>query len=110
MSQKIKALIKRADEKPYSTWVSNDLENLQKHVDGYIECVGLALDIGFEVDLCILCDEEGRLKDKPHNCTIRDVSFVGDIVIVGIDGDEWSDIPISWADAKALLPELWEVL
>ena len=60
---KIKAIIKRPDEKiGHMTWISPTLENLQKHVDGYIETVNFG-------DMIILCDEEGRLKTE----TIQDL-------------------------------------
>ncbi|MBS6476066.1 MAG: DUF3846 domain-containing protein, partial [Clostridiales bacterium] len=41
---KIKVIIKRPDSKPYTTWISNSLENLQRTVGGYIETVTLATD------------------------------------------------------------------
>ena len=36
MAKKIKVVIKRPHEKPYVTYISNTLENMQKHVEGYI--------------------------------------------------------------------------
>ena len=100
---KIKAIIKRADSKPYVTWISNTLENLQNLVDGYIETVTLAKD------MVIICNEEGRLLDLPRNCNICGVDFVGDILFVGVDKDEFSDVPIEFRDFKRLFPQLWEV-
>lgn len=43
--KKIKVIVKRPDSVPYSTHISNSLENLQKTVGGYIETVTLASDI-----------------------------------------------------------------
>ena len=99
----ISALIKRPGEIPRHVNLSNSLEALQKSVDGYIETVTIARD------LVVLCDEEGRLKDKPYNCTICGCDFVGDIVIAGRDGEEFADLPVEWNILKKMLPSLWEV-
>lgn len=93
--QKIKAIVKRADEEyGHMTWISNTLENLQRTVGGYIETVTLPGGV------VIICDEEGRIKGKPFNCVIFQhsmaarVDFYGDIIVVGADADEFSDVPI----------------
>ena len=102
MAEKIRALSKRPGCPPRLVWVSNSLENLQNHVGGYIETVTLA------TDCCVICNEEGRLMGLPYNCTIAGVSFVGDILIVGMDGEAFTDLPISFYDAKRVFKELWE--
>ncbi|MBE6016691.1 MAG: DUF3846 domain-containing protein [Lachnospiraceae bacterium] len=94
---KIKAIIKRPDEKVgHMTWISDTLENLQRTVGGYIETVTFG-------DMVIICDEEGRLKKKEPNCTIGNVSFVGTIIAVGQDGDEFADVPIDMTGWKFLI-------
>ena len=104
--EKIKAIVKRADE-PYGhmTYVSNTLKNLQKHVGGNIEAVTLG------GGLVLLCDEEGRINGKPYNCTIFPtkmalMTFFGDIVIVGADEDEFTDVPISLENWKKFYLEV----
>ena len=62
--------------------MENTLEALQQAVGGYIETVT------FCVDAAIVCNEEGRLRGLPYNCNFMDISFVGPILIVGVDGDE----------------------
>ena len=99
--EKIFVLTKRPGCAPRHVWVSNSLEALQKAVGGYIETVTIA------EDLVILCDEEGRLKDKPYNCTICGVDFVGDIVMAGVAGEEFADLPTDWDGMKRAFPELW---
>ena len=100
MAYKIKAFIKRPDEEyGHSTSVSNTLENFQRNVGGYIEVVGIAPGV------VVVCDEEGRLKGKPYNCTIFGIDFVGDIVVVGVDGEEFADVPISWDTWKKWIKE-----
>ena len=103
MADKIYAISKRPGCPPRSVWVSNTLENLQRNVGGYIEAVTIA------ADACIICDEEGRLKGKPYNCTICGVDFVGDILLVGVKGEDFADFPVGFQVAKKLFPELWEV-
>lgn len=103
MSKKIKVLTKRPGALPRSVWISDTLENLQRTVGGYIETVTL------QRGLVVICDEEGRLKGKPYNCTINGVSFVGDIVIAGQKGEELTDYPTDFQTIKAAYPGLWEV-
>lgn len=76
----ISALIKRPGEIPRHVNVSNRLETLQKSVDGYIETVTVA------TDLCVICNEEGRIMGLPYNCTICGAEFVGTILMVGGEG------------------------
>jgi hypothetical protein len=105
MMRKIKAIVKRADEPiGHMTWISDTLENLQKHVGGYIETVTLPGGV------VVICDEEGRLKGYEHCCTIFPsqvgaIEFVGEIVVVGTDGDEFGDIPIDFQTWKQIYLE-----
>lgn len=92
---KIRAIVKRADELVgHVVYISNTLENFQKIVGGYIETVT------FPGNVVIICNEEGLLQKKPFNCSIfhegayRAMHFVGDIIAVGVNGDEFGDIPI----------------
>ncbi len=103
MSKKIKVIIKQPGRVPYVTNISDRLENLQKTVDGYIETVTVA------DDLVIICNEEGRLKNMPYNCTVCGVDFVGTIIFAGVDGESFADIPIDFKKFKVLFGNLWEV-
>lgn len=67
--------------------IPNTLEALQEKVGGYIETVT------FATDAAIICNEEGRLMGLPYNCNLLGVSFVGPILIVGVDGEEFTGIP-----------------
>lgn len=93
----MKAIIKRPFE-PVGRIIEidNTLEALQTAVGGYIEAVPVC------TDFAIICNEEGRIKGLPHNCTICGVDFVGVILAVGVDGDEFCDIP------EELTLEKWE--
>lgn len=67
-------------------WISNTLENLQRTVGGYIETVTIS------TDAVIICNEEGKLLGLPHNCRFCGCDFVGTLIIVGIDKDEFCSL------------------
>lgn len=103
MSRKIKAYIKQPGKKPYCTYISNTLDNLQRTVGGYIETVTIANDC------VIICNEEGRLLRLPHNCEVCSVDFVGPIIFLGIEGENFGDVPMDWERFKQMFPDLFEV-
>ena len=101
----MKAIVKRCYE-PVGRLkdIPNDLKALQKIVGGYIKTVTFNIffftesdDVGLQrvPEFVIICDEEGLIKRKPENCTVLNTSFVGTIIAVGVDGDEFTDCPIS---------------
>lgn len=107
--KKIKAIIKRPDEEVgHMTWISNRLENLQGIVEGYIEA--------FTVDAktVVICNEEGRIKNLDFNCTLYGESlyfgeriplqdFYGNIIVIGVDGDDFRDVQIKLSDWKDMI-------
>ncbi len=85
---KIKVIIKRPDEKNgHVTWIENSLENLQRTVGGFIET------FTFATDCTIICNEEGKIQELEPNCYCIGELFVGTIVIAGVKGDEFADVP-----------------
>ena len=101
---KISVIIKHPGQKAYRTNISNTLENLQKTVGGYIETVTAA------TDLCFICDEEGRVKGKEYNFSFGRIDFVGTVILCGVNGDEFADLPLDFEGAKKLFPEMWRAL
>lgn len=104
----MRAYLKAPGQRGHTVTIPNTLEIFQQLVGGYIECVTVA------PDAIVVCDEEGRLKDKKYNCTICGVDFVGNIVIVGRDGPEFDDLPEDWVknlkdweDAMEVLGCVW---
>lgn len=93
---KIKVFAKRPDSNWYVTNVSNTLENLQRFVEGYIETATVAKDV------VVICNEEGLIRGMPRSCTILNHDFFGPVLIAGVDGDEFADVPITFAEAKAI--------
>ena len=70
--------------------VDNDLKALQKAVGGNIETVGL------KDGAVMIVDEEGMLKQYPHNdlaSYISEKHIYGTALIVGVDGEEFDDVP-----------------
>ena len=104
---KISALSKRPGEPPRHVWVSNNLEAMQKAVEGYIEAITVSRGDGR--DLVIICNEEGKLRGMAQNVTIYGEDFVGPILVVGVDGEDFDDLPLTWQEMKTLYSEFWEV-
>lgn len=107
MATKIRAIVKRSDEiYGHVTAISNTLENLQRTVGGYIE----AVEIG--PGIVIICDEESKIKGKPFNMAVPNNPndfFSGDIVVLGVRGEEFDDCPLEFDEWKALVDEIFTV-
>ena len=89
----MKVIIKEPKRNARVIDIDNTLEALQKAVGGFIEAIYYRTDGEL---YAVLCDEEGRLYDKPYNCDVQGISFVGTILIVGVDGEEFTDAPAAW--------------
>lgn len=93
--RKYKVIIKRPDEEyGHVTNISMSLENLQRTVGGYIETVSA---VGGAI---IICNEEGKIKDLEPNMPYYHDQLRGTIIVCGVDGDEFSDIPIGLKEWK----------
>ena len=98
MEAKVKCIIKRPDEKyGHVTNISVSLKNLQNIVGGPIECVSCG---GSTV---IICNEEGKLRRLEPNFRIMSDIIVGEAIIIGVDGEDFCDIPISFQTRKSLI-------
>ena len=83
----INAVIKLPGKNPQLRTIPNTLEALQGLVGGYIETLPVASD------LVVIVNEEGRLQGLPYNMVFAGQSLVGPIVFVGVDGEEFDDVP-----------------
>lgn len=83
----IKAFGKMPGHPFHAVWIRNDLKEMQRFIDGFIEPVQITDDIA------VICNEDGRLLGMPHNCEICGIDFCGPLLIVGVKGDEFTDIP-----------------
>lgn len=88
MDNTIRVLIKAPEEETgHITRIKNTLKVLQKAAGGSIETVTISPDI------VVICNEDGRSDDLLYNCDVCGISFVGTIIVAGVDGDEFADIP-----------------
>lgn len=86
MKDIIKVIVKEPG-KPFEVRdVKNTLGQLQELVGGYIETVTLF------TNAVIICNEEGRLKGLPEQWVLG-TQWAGPVVLVGVDGDEFTDVP-----------------
>lgn len=86
--RKIKCYCLRPDrETGYISYISDSLKNLQTFVGGYIEVWG-----PFN-NWKVICNEEGRLRGMEYCCTVMGEEFFGPVLIVGVNGEEFDDIP-----------------
>ena len=76
-----------SDERQRIVLVDDTLKALQAEVGGYIETVTIASDV------VVICNEEGVPLGMPYNCRFVDVDFVGPILVVGRNKDEFCDVP-----------------
>ena len=84
---KILGVIKRPGEMAYVEQAfPNTLEAFQNEVGGYIETCRVA------EDLVLVVNEEGLLDGLPYNCKVCGQPFVGTIVAVATDQDEFASI------------------
>ena len=89
----MRVIIKRPEDAVGSVQdIPNTLEALQEAVDGPIETITVC------TDLVIICNDEGRLRGLPYNCSLLGAGFFGTVVVVGKDGDEFADCPLAFHD------------
>ena len=89
----MKAILITLDEQKIIE-IENELEALQEVVDGYIETVSLIPD---KVDMIV--NEEGLIKEMELNSVasvIAGTYIFGNALIVGVDGENFCDVPDEW--------------
>jgi hypothetical protein len=77
--------------------IDNTLEALQAAVDGYIETIGIVPG-----EAVMIVNEEGRLRGMAPNpiaSAFAGIDIVGPALIVGVDEDDFTDVPEDAADA-----------
>lgn len=88
--------MKVARKRPGEPWefteIENSLEALQAEVGGYIETVTLFSDAS------IVVNEEGIPKGLPFNLNFCGLQLFGTVLLVGVKGDEFCDVPIKKID------------
>ena len=86
--KKIKVLKVEPMKHPEEAILNNSLQSLQAAVGGLIEIINL------EENVCLLCNEEGKLIDLPGNRRVGDDIIAGTFYICGSDeGGELCSLP-----------------
>ena len=98
---KIRVFIKRPNEDPFMTPISNDIKTLQSYVDGNVQKVTLC------EDFAILCDDDGAFSDKKFNFTIGRHQFFGTVIFVGLKDDEFTDVPCTYSTFRDMFKNLY---
>lgn len=100
MSFKMRVIVKRPDEEyGHVCNISNSLENMQKTVGGYIEVVQIDRSADGK-PILMVCNEEGKVRDLEHNMYIGDEEIVGTIFLCSSEGEELTDLPITYGLAE----------
>lgn len=99
----ISAIIIEPGKDPRIEKIHNELHALQRLVDGYIEVCPLA------EDMVMIINEEGKLRGLPRNFWMEVIGdyIVGTAVFVGVDGDEFDDVPVTLSALYSVMPDLW---
>ena len=77
MQNEIKVVMVEPHKTPTITTIKTKLENLQEAVGGLIEIINI------EDDVCILCNEEGKLIGLEGNRRLADDIIVGTFYVCG---------------------------
>lgn len=86
--ENITVVVKRPGKDAEERVIPNTLRAMQEAVKGYIEVFALS------GSAAIICNEEGKLPPPmAPNFSYRYEHFVGPVVFVGIDGEEFDDFP-----------------
>jgi len=102
---KIKVIIKRPDEEyGHVTHISARLENLQNTVGGYIETVPVIKGV------ILICNEDGKLNDLEPNIWLHGDLILGTVIICGMAGENFSDIPISLQQWKNIVDNCQRII
>ena len=100
---KLSIIVKEPGKTPKHIKANVDLKRLQKLVGGYIETF---YPVAGGV---MIVNEEGAINGMPVNCKVDGINLFGSIVWAGVDDDgNWTDCPVSWADAKAAYPQMFD--
>lgn len=83
----MKTILKRPGEVPQIVDADNELPYLQGIIGGGIET------LTFAANACVLCDRDGAAKALPFNMEFCGNVFLGPVLFVGVDGDQFCDFP-----------------
>lgn len=88
MKKKIKVVYIEPGRGAEFRTVNNTLNAMMILVKGYIEVLTVSND------MAIVCNEEGHLRNMPFNREMFGISLYGPIVLVGTEGEDFTDVPV----------------
>lgn len=86
MARILTAIIKEPGWAPEIVEIPDELENYQRIVDGYIECVR------WDDEHVLIVNEEGKLRGLDKNFRYGGDIIVGTAIWIGVDGEDFTDI------------------
>ena len=101
MQNEIKVVIVEPHKNPTITTIKTKLENLQEAVGGLIEIIDI------EDDVCILCNEEGKLIGLEGNRRLSDDILVGTFFVCG-SNDEGELTSLTDSQIEKYIKFFWE--
>ena len=101
MQNEIKVVIVEPHKNPTITTIKTKLENLQEAVGGLIEIIDI------EDDVCILCNEEGKLIGLEGNRRLSDDILVGTFFVCG-SNDEGELTSLTDSQIDKYINFFWE--
>ena len=111
--REIKVLKVSPRKAPEVVTLINELEELQKAVSIEAGYVGLIEIIAIDDDICLLCNEEGKLINLPPNRRVGHDVVCGTFYILGADSEEGELTSLSDKDVekyKAIFADTSEVV
>ena len=101
MQNEIKVVIVEPHKNPTITTIKTKLENLQEAVGGLIEIIDI------EDDVCILCNEEGKLTGLEGNRALGEDILVGTFYVCG-SNDEGDLVSLTDSQIEKYIQFFWE--
>ncbi len=96
----MKAIIKAPNEAVgHHVVVPNDLHTFQSLVGGYIETVPVTRGVVMVINEC------GKINNLPYNISIPHDWIAGTLLVVGVEGEDFCDCPISLETREGILKE-----
>lgn len=96
MEDNIRVIIKEPGEDVKDIVIKNELTNIQHILGGYLEYINLGYN------LCMLINEEGRLKYLKPNIEVYDMNIVGTVLFSKYD-DEGELISLTDNDVECIM-------
>lgn len=101
MQNEIKVIMVEPNKHPIVTTIKTKLENLQEAVGGLIEIIDI------EANICILCNEEGKLIGLEGNRKLGDDILVGTFYVCG-SNDEGDLVSLTDSQIDKYIKFFWE--